>query len=293
MANDEGYIPLSRKFFDHPFWTQDRVFSYAEAWIDLIKGARYESEPITLLIKSKLIKIERGQIPISLRFLGKSWGWSKNKVDSFIKILVNENMIKIGTAEGTVQTIVTICKYDEYNLLSRNEGQQSGQSRDSSGTVAGQYRDKTNKDNKVNKENNNINTKEKLSKESKKKADEEEKQNKIVAAKAATTARVELFYKSLIPFVGKYDKETIRAFFDYWSELDKNEKYMRYEKQPTWEVAKRLATWSSRNSFNGNKQTRTGVGNSAADKAASRQSLEEQANAILGINQPKNGTGGF
>ena len=38
----------------------------------------------------------------------------------------------------------------------------------------------------------------------------------------------------------------IRAFFDYWSELNKSETKMRYELEKTWELSKRLATWASR-----------------------------------------------
>lgn len=67
------------------------------------------------------------------------------------------------------------------------------------------------------------------------------------AALAAILSRKEDFYQSLIPFVDKYPKDMIRAFFDYWSEMNKSCTKMRFEQQPTWEVAKRLATWASRN----------------------------------------------
>ena len=42
----------------------------------------------------------------------------------------------------------------------------------------------------------------------------------------------------------KYGKEMIRAFFDYWGELNKSETKMRYEMKKTWEVNLRLATWA-------------------------------------------------
>lgn len=66
------------------------------------------------------------------------------------------------------------------------------------------------------------------------------------AAKAATLLRKNSFYQSLIPYVGKYPKEMIRAFFDYWSELNKSETKMRYELEKTWELPKRLSTWANR-----------------------------------------------
>ncbi|MBP1616146.1 MAG: hypothetical protein H6Q13_3594 [Bacteroidetes bacterium] len=74
---------------------------------------------------------------------------------------------------------------------------------------------------------------------------------KLAAAKAATLSRKKDFGKNLVPYMEKYGKEMIRAFFDYWSEMNKSETKMRFEKQPTWEVAKRLATWANKEKFNG------------------------------------------
>lgn len=115
-----------------------------------------------------------------------------------------------------------------------------------------------------------------------------EQAKKLAAAKAATLKRRDVFYQSLIPYVERYGKEMIRAFFDYWSELNKSETKMKFETNQTWEVAKRLATWNKNEKFNGksnNSVSTTGIystGRTAQDKAASRQSLEELADAILG-----------
>lgn len=67
-----------------------------------------------------------------------------------------------------------------------------------------------------------------------------------VAAEAATSARKEKFYASLVPFVDKYGKEMIREFFDYWSEMNRSKSKMRFEQQSTWELALRLKTWADR-----------------------------------------------
>ena len=64
------------------------------------------------------------------------------------------------------------------------------------------------------------------------------------AAKAATLKRKDEFGKTLVPYMEKYGKEMIRAFFDYWGELNKSETKMRYEMQKSWEVNLRLATWA-------------------------------------------------
>jgi len=157
MDLEEGYVPISRRLFVHQFWKQKRVFSYAEAWIDLIQMARFDPEPGKVLINSKMVVLNRGEAAVSLRFLGTAWGWSKNKVDHFLELLVNEEMIKIGTQEGTLQTIVTILNYGYYNKLPGERGTAEGHQRDTEGTLKGHRRDKTNKDNKDNKDNNTIN----------------------------------------------------------------------------------------------------------------------------------------
>ena len=63
---------------------------------------------------------------------------------------------------------------------------------------------------------------------------------------AATLERKNTFYQSLVPYVGSYPKEMIRAFFNYWSEQNKSGTRMRYELEKTWELPKRLATWAAR-----------------------------------------------
>lgn len=75
---------------------------------------------------------------------------------------------------------------------------------------------------------------------------EKKKPKDKAAAKAATLSRKESFYQSLVPFVGQYPKEMIRAFYDYWSELNKSGTKMRYELEKTWELPRRLATWANR-----------------------------------------------
>ena len=88
------------------------------------------------------------------------------------------------------------------------------------------------------------------------------------------------FYNSLIPFLHQYPKEMIRAFFDYWSELNKSRTKMRFEGEKTWETNKRLMTWANNEKEYGKRNSNNRA--SATDKAASRDALESLADAILG-----------
>ena len=96
-------------------------------------------------------------------------------------------------------------------------------------------------------------------KERKEKESKEEKEKPTIVGKKKESATADIqtrkneFYDSLVPFVEKYGKETIREFFDYWSEMNKTQTKMRFEQEKTWELPKRLAYWA-RNDKNFNKQ---------------------------------------
>lgn len=94
------------------------------------------------------------------------------------------------------------------------------------------------------------------------------------AAKAATLARKEKFYQSLVPYLEKYPKEMIRGFFDYWSELNKSETQMRYELERTWELSKRLATWAKRERMP--ERARTDIGVVLTDNSTEKYDTAEE-----------------
>ena len=53
------------------------------------------------------------------------------------------------------------------------------------------------------------------------------------------------FYNQLTPFVNTYSKQMLRQFFDYWTEHGVNDKKMRFEKEKSFGISRRLATWKS------------------------------------------------
>lgn len=114
----------------------------------------------------------------------------------------------------------------------------------------------------INVVNNEINVDNNATKKRKGKEKKEILSNESIkkkAASAATLKRKEDFYHSLFPYVGKYGKEMLRSFFDYWSEMNASQTKMRFEKQPTWELSKRLATWANNEKkYENNKRPATG-----------------------------------
>ena len=253
---DEGFLRLSRRFFSNEMWKVAREFSECEAWLDLIQSARFEAtdKAYSELIGGREISYSRGQYPASISFLMKRWQWSEKKVRYFLAKLKKRGMITTCNKQG--MTVITLCKYDEYNPY---KGIPKGIDNNK------EIRELNNALGELRAELRAVVEKMGQAKDDNKKKDEEDNTkespygDKKNAAKAATLSRKESFYQSLVPFVGKYQKEMIRSFFDYWSELNKSETKMRYELEKTWELPKRLATWANREKIPAKPTTDIGV----------------------------------
>ncbi|MBW3545548.1 MAG: DUF4373 domain-containing protein, partial [Bacteroidetes bacterium] len=66
---------------------------------------------------------------------------------------------------------------------------------------------------------------------------------RIPAPSKTLEERYEEFRQDLVPYIDQYGKETLRKFFDYWTEKNKAGKKMKFEMERTFELPKRLATW--------------------------------------------------
>lgn len=254
----EGYIKLNRKFFSNDMWNEARTFSSCEAWLDLIQSARFEATPRMESIGGREVSYTRGQYPASIRFLSRRWRWTERKVRTFLAYLKRENMITLSQKQG--MNVITLVKYNDYNGMPSDTVSDTANDTSSDTTILHEINELRSQVTQL--------TTQLLTQQMTQPKNEAEKRHtgdtkqikgknniketttcvvaKKDAAKAATLSRKEVFYQSLIPFVGKYPKEMIRAFFDYWSELNKSGTKMRYELEKTWELPKRLATWANR-----------------------------------------------
>jgi len=135
-----GYVRLYRGWRDCDVFA-DEPMSEREAWLWLIEHAAWK--PIVRTnAKGERVKIDRGQLHVSLRALEKVFGWGKNKVARYLQRLEDHEMI--GTATGQSGTILTVLNYSKY--------QDDRDSRDTeTGTATGQSRD-THKEGKEGKE---------------------------------------------------------------------------------------------------------------------------------------------
>jgi len=125
MADDSiAFIKLARKVFDSENWLEPRTFSKFEAWLDMIKEARWGKESRSVWVNERIIKVYRGEILMSHRFMSQRWGWSEGKVNRWIKLLKTEGQIEALTRAGV--TVLKLSNYETYNTPHSGDGGTDG-----------------------------------------------------------------------------------------------------------------------------------------------------------------------
>jgi len=113
-----GYIKLWRKFFaENKYWKEKRVYSRAEAWIDMVQMAFYKDSEE--LWNGNTVLIKCGSFITSERILAKRWGWSTTKVRRFLGCL--ERVKKLSRNSSAEKSTITLAKYEVYNCTESTE----------------------------------------------------------------------------------------------------------------------------------------------------------------------------
>ena len=117
MAN--GWIKIHRQLSENPIWLSE-PFTDGQAWVDLLMLANNEKGVIN--VRGIRIDIEPGSCGYSEQSLAARWKWSRGKVRRFVSFLVQQNMIQTVQQKNHVTTIISICKYKEYQTSGTTNG---------------------------------------------------------------------------------------------------------------------------------------------------------------------------
>lgn len=120
-----GWIRIYEELEGHWLW-EDKPFAKGQAWIDLLMTAEWK-DGRQIRLGREIIVLKRGQQTITLRDLASKWGWSKDKVSRFLKLLEEQGMISAKKTQS--RQVLTIENYAKYQRDTR-EG------RDTSETLA-------------------------------------------------------------------------------------------------------------------------------------------------------------
>ena len=121
----EGWIKIYRQIQKHWLWTKKRRFSEFEAWLSLLFKANHKATPI--MVYKTIVNLDAGSFITSELKLADEWGWSRETVRKFLKILEDEKMIHV--KHTTKYTIVNVEKWELYQKPTQQVRQQIRQQR--------------------------------------------------------------------------------------------------------------------------------------------------------------------
>ena len=112
-----GWVKVHREIQDNWLW-KDTPFSRGQAFIDLIMMVNHEDKKI--MFNGTLTEVKRGSTITSIRKLSDKWGWSKGKVDHFLKQLQNNETLTY--KKDTKKTVIILENYDLYQSQDLKSG---------------------------------------------------------------------------------------------------------------------------------------------------------------------------
>lgn len=104
-----GWISIHRQIADNWLWDK-KPFAEGQAWIDLLLLAYHED--VQKPYKGTMKTYHRGDVNVSLSFLAKRWGWTRQRVRRFIKLLESAEMVT--TSITTNDTTISLVNYDKF-----------------------------------------------------------------------------------------------------------------------------------------------------------------------------------
>jgi DNA-binding transcriptional regulator YhcF (GntR family) len=120
--SDKGWFSVHRSLSDHWLWKKEK-FTKGQAWVDLVMLANHKKKKV--MIKGRLITIERGEQIRSKVTLAKTWKWNERTVTRFLELLKSEGMITTKSTELT--THISICNYNTFQDTTKNSTDQNTQ----------------------------------------------------------------------------------------------------------------------------------------------------------------------
>lgn len=113
----KGWVLLHRRFWDDEDFPAE-PFTELQAWAWLFSEACYEDKHVHF--QNRAIPLKRGQLATTIRILAKRFKWGRVKADSFLRKLEKFGKI-LRQPKDRDYTIVTICKYNTYQIPQDNE----------------------------------------------------------------------------------------------------------------------------------------------------------------------------
>lgn len=104
---NDGWIKLHRKIKDNWIWNDPEK---CVAWLSILLSVNHKDKEI--IFNGHPMKIRAGQRLTSLSKLANEWGWTRNRVDRFLRTLTETEMLTADrTPNGTLLTVMNWAFY--------------------------------------------------------------------------------------------------------------------------------------------------------------------------------------
>lgn len=110
-----GWIKISKDIVNHWLWNDAERLKW---WLDILMLAAWEDRQT--LVGKRLVDVKRGQLIASLSYLCARWKRSRNMVEPFLNMLIEEKMITKDVANNIA--IITVTNYERYQANEKNSG---------------------------------------------------------------------------------------------------------------------------------------------------------------------------
>ena len=139
MKKSEGFIKLFRNYFRSVYWCKERRFSQAEALLDLIAQARFDTACVVQRMGGTDVLVGRGQLVLSLRYLARRWQWSVHCVQLFLYQLRDTGAVELEThRQFHLLTVVDLADFGGVPVVKQKVTPSSARRRKASGAAAGE-----------------------------------------------------------------------------------------------------------------------------------------------------------
>lgn len=210
MIEQLGWIKIHRSILD---WEWYKDINTKIVFIHLLLKANHKEK------KYQGFLIKRGQLLTGRSQLSNELGLTERQIRTSLTKLKTTNEVTIET--NTKGSVITIVNYDSYQIVEDERPATSPHS---------DHETTTNKNNKNirNKENNISYSGGNIPPTNKNKSISDRKND---------------FKNLMIPLVNLYHKDMLNDFFKYWTEHGPNDRKMRFEKEKSFDIERRLSVW--------------------------------------------------
>lgn len=247
----KGWIKLHREIRDHWIFENPNFYYW---WSIIIFEANHKEKKMSL--GYNLYTIKKGQCSNSIRTWADLFKCSTKQVDKFFKMLEGDGMISrqiLGKGKQST-TLINITNYAKYQIgLETQETTLEHTQENTKGTT--QQKREELREGGTTKELNNIKLKE------------------LKNIKKTIEERKAEFKNSLHPFLDEFGSDILNEFFSYWTEHGVKDRKMRFEKEKSFGLERRLSTWL-KNQKKFEKEKNSAKKENAGDRFLTRHNLQ-------------------